>query len=165
VTADVFAAVPARQGHFALESGYHTDLWLTLDAMFAEPAKVAPLVNALAAKLRRHDVAGICGPLLGGAFLALAVATRMQVAFYYSEHALPRAPGLFTAEYRLRWELSRRVRGQRIAVVDDVMSAGSSVRATVGGGQGGRSVDRGGGDAHDPRGQGAGALRRRADPR
>jgi len=30
--------VPARRGHFLLESGYHTDLWFSLDGLFREPA-------------------------------------------------------------------------------------------------------------------------------
>ena len=131
MTEDLLAAVPARHGHFVLESGFHTDVWLTLDALFTDPGRVGPAVSALAAKLRPYDVAGVCGPLLGGAFLALAVSTQMNIEFYYSEQAVPRQPGLFTAEYRLPWELTRRVRGRRVAVVDDVISMGSSVNATI----------------------------------
>jgi orotate phosphoribosyltransferase len=39
--------------------------------------------------------------------------------------------GLFAAEYRLPPELRRRVGQERIAIVDDCISAGSSVRATA----------------------------------
>ena len=129
---DVLDALPARRGHFLLESGYHADLWLTLDAMFGEPARVAPLVDALADRLRPHGVTAICGPLLGGAFLAQALAAVLGAAFYYAEPApAPADAGLFRAEYRLPAALLRRVRGERVAVVDDVISAGSSVRATI----------------------------------
>lgn len=132
MTGDILDALPARRGHFLLESGYHTDLWLTLDAMFVDPAGMAPLVDALAGKLRPHGVTAVCGPLLGGAFLAQALATALGVAFYYAEPVpAPAHSGLFKAEYRLPGELRRRVRGERVAVVDDVISAGSSVRATV----------------------------------
>jgi orotate phosphoribosyltransferase len=132
MTGDVLAALPARRGHFLLESGYHTDLWLTLDAVFVDPSRIAPLVAALADKLRPHAVSAVCGPLLGGAFLAQAIATTLGAGFYYTEPApAPPEPGLFRAEYRLRSELTRRVRGERVAVVDDVISAGSSVRATI----------------------------------
>jgi orotate phosphoribosyltransferase len=132
MTGDILAAVPARRGHFLLESGHHTDLWLTLDALFVDPNKVASLVAALADKLRPHVVSAVCGPLLGGAFLAQALASVLGVGFYYAEPspASPN-PGLFKAAYRLPPELSRRVRGERVAVVDDVISAGSSVRATI----------------------------------
>jgi orotate phosphoribosyltransferase len=132
MTGDILAALPARRGHFLLESGFHTDLWLTLDAVFVDPNKIAPLVAALADKLRLHAVSAVCGPLLGGAFLAQAIASTLGAGFYYTEPCPASAePGLFRAEYRLPSELSRRVPGERVAVVDDVISAGSSVRATI----------------------------------
>ena len=132
MTEDILAALPARRGHFLLESGYHTDIWLSLDELFAEPATVAPLVATLADRLRPHLAVAVCGPLLGGAFLAQAIATTLGVRFYYTEPLVaPRDGALFTAKYQLPPALRRPVRGQPIAVVDDVMSAGSSVRATV----------------------------------
>ena len=128
-------ALPSRTGHFALESGYHTDLWITLDALFVEPAAIAPQVAALAARLRGHAPTAICGPLLGGAFLAQALAIELGARFFAVEPA-PAAPAaaageLFTARYRLPPGQRSCVRGERIAVVDDVISAGSSVRAAI----------------------------------
>jgi len=119
--------------HLLYESaGYHTDLWLTLDALFVDPARVAPLVAALAERLRPYAVTAVCGPLLGGAFLAQALATTLGVEFYYTEpRPEPPDAGLLTAKYQLPDALRRLVRGQRAAVVDDVISAGSSVRASV----------------------------------
>lgn len=84
-TADILESLPARRGHFLLESGYHTDLWLTLDALFVDPRRVAPLVNALAERLRLHAMTAVCGPLVGGAFLAQALATALGIGFYYTE--------------------------------------------------------------------------------
>jgi orotate phosphoribosyltransferase len=132
MTDNILSALPARWGHFLLESGYHTDLWLTLDTVFVEPDRIGPLVSALANKLRPHAVSAVCGPLLGGAFLAQALASVLGTRFYYTEPgAASSEPGLFSAEYRLPSELGRRIRGERVAVVDDVISAGSSVRATI----------------------------------
>ena len=130
---DLLTALPARDGHFLLESGCHTDVWLTLDGLFVDPAATAPLVAALAAKLRPHAPTAICGSLLGGAFLAQALATEMRVRFYFSEPAArtTSSTALFAAEYRLPAELAPRIRGERVAVVDDAISAGSSARATV----------------------------------
>ena len=132
MTDAIFNALPARQGHFLLESGYHTDLWLTLDALFVSPQRLAPLDTELASRLRAHGTGAVCGPLLGGAFLAHAVATALDVDFYFAEPVASGAPsGLFEAQYRLPAELHRRLSGARVAVVDDVISAGSSVRATA----------------------------------
>jgi orotate phosphoribosyltransferase len=134
---DVIDALPARRGHFLLESGYHTDLWLTLDALFVDPAAIAPYAAALADRLRAHAPTAICGPLLGGAFLAQAIATVLGARFFVAEPApaglaaSPAPPALFAARYRLPPGQLAHVRGERVAVVDDVISAGSSVRATI----------------------------------
>jgi orotate phosphoribosyltransferase len=126
----LFDSLPARSGHFRMESGYHTNLWLTLDAMFTDPHAIAPLIKQLADRLRAHRPDAICGPFLGGAFLAHALAIELGVHFYYAEPA-GNADGIFKAKYALPAELQRRARGQRVVVVDDAISAGSSVRATA----------------------------------
>lgn len=124
--------VPARRGHFLLESGYHTDLWFTLDALFVSPHELAPQVKALAERLRRYEPSAVCGPLLGGAFLAQALAAQMGLRFYFTQQVSSESEGtLFAAEYGLPLELRRRVALESVAVVDDVISAGSSVRATA----------------------------------
>lgn len=131
MAADPLAGVPARRGHFVLESGYHTDLWLSLDALFVDPAALAPQVAALADLLRPHGPTAVCGPLLGGAFLAQALATQMGLRFYVAQPAPSIADGgLYSAVYDLPADQRRRVAGERIALVDEVISAGSSVRAT-----------------------------------
>ena len=123
---------PVLRGHFLLESGYHADTWLDLDGLFVDHKAIAPLIVTLAGRLRRHNVDAVCGPLLGGAFLAQAIAHALGVAFYYAEPVSPpSSSGLFKAQYRLPAALRGRIRGARVAVVDDVISAGSSVRATI----------------------------------
>ncbi|HEV7425549.1 MAG TPA: phosphoribosyltransferase family protein [Thermoanaerobaculia bacterium] len=121
-----------RTGHFLLESGFHADTWFDLDALFIDPAAIAPQVDALAALIRPHDVSAICGPLLGGAFLAQALATAMGVRFYYCEKVeSDSSSALYAARYQLLAGLRTHAANERFAVVDDVISAGSSVRAAV----------------------------------
>jgi orotate phosphoribosyltransferase len=130
--ADTFGGISGRNGHFLLESGYHADTWFDLDALFVDPAAIAPQVDALAALIRPHDVSAICGPLLGGAFLAQALAAAMGVRFYYCEKAgSDSSSALYAARYRLPAGLRPHASKERFAVVDDVISAGSSVRAVV----------------------------------
>lgn len=129
---DILTSLPARRGHFLLESGYHTDLWFNLDALFVAPADLAPQIATLSELLRPCSITAVCGPLLGGAFLAHAVAAHMGLRFYYTQQVPAKTVGpLFSAEYRLPPELRRRAGNERIAIVDDVVSAGSSVRATA----------------------------------
>jgi orotate phosphoribosyltransferase len=124
--------VPARYGHFLLESGYHTDSWLNLDVLFLKPRRVAPLVTALAARIQPFEPTVVCGPLVGGAFLAQAIAHQLGLDFYFAERVDSAEPsGLFQARYRLPTGIPQQILGQRVAVVDDAISAGSSVRATI----------------------------------
>jgi orotate phosphoribosyltransferase len=120
-----------RSGHFRLESGYHGGLWLDLDDLFAERDGAEPFVAALETALRPFDVDAVCGPLLGGAFLAQLLARSLEVEFWYTERSISgQTDGLYSATYRLPAALARRGPGKRCAIVDDVMSAGSALRAT-----------------------------------
>lgn len=123
--------VEARRGHFRLESGHHSALWLDLDSLFAEPRRVKPFVSALAAALRPHDISMVCGPLLGGAFVAQLISEALGTQFCFTERVMPAEhDGLYRAQYRLPSALAGRVQGKRVAMVDDVMSAGSALRGT-----------------------------------
>ena len=129
---DLLKTLPLREGHFLLESGYHAGLWFTLDGLFAATSNLEPIVGALTERLASYRPSAICGPLLGGAFLAQAVAIKLGVEFYYTQQvAKEPSTELFNAAYHLPAELEPRARGQRVAIVDDVISAGSSVRATA----------------------------------
>jgi orotate phosphoribosyltransferase len=123
--------VAGRRGHFRLESGHHGGLWLDLDPLFAEPQRVEPFVARLSEALRPYGVAAVCGPLLGGAFLAQLLARKLAIEFCFTERVMPGEPeGLYSARYRLPPAFVPRVRGKRLAMVDDVMSAGSALRGT-----------------------------------
>ncbi len=123
--------VPARRGHFRLESGHHSGLWLDLDPLFANPQTINPFVDALTAALREYSVAAVCGPLLGGAFLAQLVAHSLGVKFVFTERVMPlHADGLYRAGYHLPPAFAADLAGKRVAIVDDVMSAGSALRGT-----------------------------------
>jgi orotate phosphoribosyltransferase len=124
-------AIPARRGHFRLESGHHTDLWLELELLYLEPERMRPLAVELAGRLRRYDVEVVCGPLVEGAFVALAVAAELGAEFAYAERVVTPGEGLFPIEYRLPGALRERVLGRQVAIVNDVISAGSAVRGTL----------------------------------
>lgn len=123
--------MPGASGHFRFESGHHSDRWLDLDALFVDAARLEPWIRDLAERVRRHDVAVVCGPLTGGAFLAQTVAAMIGAEFVFTDRVVPpSADGLYRVEYPLRPSLAAVVRGKRVAIVDDVMSAGSATRAT-----------------------------------
>ncbi len=124
--------IPAREGHFKLESGYHGSLWMDLEPLFVQTERLKPAVVELAGALSKHNVEAVCGPLLGGAFLAQLLAETLGVAFYYTERFVPaEAQGLFAVQYHLPKSLRPTIAGKTVAIVDDAISAGSSVRATL----------------------------------
>jgi len=133
MTADgLIEALAARRGHFRLESGHHGELWLDLDALFARPARVAPFVADLAERLSGCAADVVCGPLVGGAFVAQGVAERLGIEASWTDRvAAPSDGGLYAARYRIPDASRDRVRGRSVAVVDDVVNAGSATRATI----------------------------------
>ena len=124
--------VSARQGHFQFESGHHGDLWLDLQTLCLHSRELRPFVAQLAAKLSRHNVEVVCGPLVEGAFIALLVSLELGCDFVYAERfANAGRDGLFPVEYDLPKALHRAVKGKRVAIVNDVISAGSAVRGAL----------------------------------
>ena len=123
--------LPTRRGHFRLESGHHGYLWLDLERLCLHPAAVDRLAAEIAARLATQAVEVVCGPLVEGAFVALMVASRLAVPFTYSQPVSdPRGPDLYPVRYRLPRVLRAEVRGRRVAIVNDVVNAGSAVRGT-----------------------------------
>src|SRR5262245_19665024 len=120
-----------RRGHFRFESGHHGDLWLDLDPLFLRPTRLRRFAAALALRLAHLAIEAVCGPLVGGAFVAQAVAAELDVEFYYTERVATTAGGgLGSATYRLPDTLRPRIGGKQVAIVDDAINAGSAVRAT-----------------------------------
>jgi orotate phosphoribosyltransferase len=123
--------VAARTGHFPLESGHHGELWLDLDVLCWSAAAVEPVVGALAERIGPYAVEVVCGPLVGGALLAQPVAARLGAGFAYTERSSAGSGALYSARYRLPDALGARLAGRRVALVDDVINAGSATRATL----------------------------------
>jgi len=124
-------ALPSRQGHFRLESGHHGERWYDLDPLFLRPAALQRSAVTLAAQLAAYHPEIICGPLTGGAFLAQLIALTLDIEFVYTERvALAHATGLYTARYQIPTGLRIQIGGKRVAIVDDIINAGSAIRAT-----------------------------------
>lgn len=123
--------LPARRGHFVLESGHHGDMWLDLELLCLRPDRVRPFASELAARLAKYEPEVVCGPLVEGAFLALMVASEMGLPFTYTEPLPEEKPTkLYPVRYRIPTALSGEVRGKRVAIVNDAINVGSAVRGT-----------------------------------
>jgi orotate phosphoribosyltransferase len=131
----VVSALPGQIGHFLLESGHHSDLWLDLELLWVLPEFVRQRAAVLATRLALREIDIVCGPLVEGAYVALMVASELGVEFSYAERLPPSersaAAPLFQVKYELPRVLRARVQGKRVAIVNDVVSAGSAVRGTL----------------------------------
>jgi len=119
-----------RNGHFRLESGHHGDLWLDLELLCLRPALVRPFAVELSQRIAEQNVDAVCGPLNEGAFVALMVASELNVEFSYAEPLPPQDDALYPVKYRIPPALRGQVKNKRVAIVDDVINAGSAVRGT-----------------------------------
>jgi orotate phosphoribosyltransferase len=128
---NVLDLLPIRRGHFRFESGYHGEIWLDLDRLFANPRRIAPLARELAGRLSGHDVEAVVGPLVGGAFLAQMIAAELEAEFAYAEPQPAAAGGrLYSVAYRLPNTVAPLLKDKRVAIVDDAINAGSALRGT-----------------------------------
>jgi orotate phosphoribosyltransferase len=124
--------IPARRGHFQFESGHHGELWLDLEWLCLHPEPVQRLAERLAARLHPYEVEAVCGPLVEGAFIALMLASKLRVPFTYSERFENfGTDALYPVEYRIPSRLREELQGKRVAIVNDVINAGSAVLGTL----------------------------------
>lgn len=127
----VLELLALRRGHFLLQSGHHGDLWLYRESLCARPRLVKPLAGELAERLMPLEIDIVCGPLIEGAFIALLVVSELGAGFAYSERfARPRRGRLFPAGYRVPDSLRESVHRKRVAIVNDMINAGSAECST-----------------------------------
>jgi orotate phosphoribosyltransferase len=129
---DIHRLLPARAGHFLLESGHHGELWLDLELLCHDVAAAWEQADELARRLTEHGGEVVCAPLVEGAFIGLRVAQQLGLPFTYAQpETRTTATGLFPVTYRLPGPLRPKVRGRRILLVNDVINAGSAVGGTL----------------------------------
>lgn len=130
-TLDLPALLPSRRGHFRLESGHHGNLWLDMERLCMQVAPIRALASQVADQLKDDRVEVVCGPLVEGALVAMLVAETLGVPFIYAERlGAPTSDGLYSCQYRIPDAQRAAAHGHRVAIVNDVVNAGSAVRGT-----------------------------------
>ena len=116
---DLFRRTNAMlEGHFLLSSGRHSDRYFQCALLLADPRKAEQLAQAIALKV---DVACdvVVGPALGAVVWAHEVARAIGVCSYFTERA--------GEKFALRRGFALEP-GQRVLVVEDVLTTGGSCR-------------------------------------
>lgn len=113
------------EGHFILSSGLRSPMFLQKARVFMYPDKAEKLCRALAEKIRAAGYAGvskIVSPAVGGIIPGYETARALGLPAIYTE----RVDGQF--ELRRGFELAR---GEKVIVVEDIVSTGLSVRECI----------------------------------
>jgi orotate phosphoribosyltransferase len=120
-----------REGHFQLKSGRHGDRYVEKFQVLQFPAAVSELCGYIAARVRGPEgerlVDVVAGPTTGGVILAFEVARQLGVRGIFAEEAAG-PDGIARREFRRGFQIRR---GERVLLVDDILTTGGSLAATV----------------------------------
>jgi len=105
-------------GHFKLTSGRHSDIYYEKFTLLKNPAISTILCKIMADKLADTGVETIVGPTTGGLIIAYDVARYLGIESIYAE------PGESGRIFKRGFSLEP---GQKVAIVDDVLTTGRSV--------------------------------------
>lgn len=113
-----------RDGHFILSSGKHSPRYLEKFQVLQHPRDTERLAAAIAEWARTSEVETVAGPTTGGIILAHEVARQLGARAIYAERREARSGREFRRGFTLR-------RGERVLVVDDILTTGGSVLETI----------------------------------
>ena len=111
-----------EEGHFQLTSGLHSAVYWEKFRVLEDPEYTVALCTLIADHFRDRQVDVVAGPTTGGIILAYEVARQLGVRAIYAEKS--GAGRAFRRSMRL-------AAGERVLVVDDVLTTGKSVREVL----------------------------------
>jgi orotate phosphoribosyltransferase len=107
-------------GHFRLSSGLHSPNYVQCARLLEHPRNARAIGAALGERIR--GVEKIVAPALGGVIIGYTVAEALEVPFVFTE----RKEGQMTL--RRGFTIAE---GERVAIIEDVVTTGKSTRETV----------------------------------
>ena len=110
------------EGHFILSSGRHSSIYLQCAIALQSPAVAAKFGAAIAEHFNNRKIETVASPAIGGMIIGYEVARQLGGRFVWTE----REAGKMT----LRRGFSVRS-GERVLVVEDVITTGGSTRETI----------------------------------
>jgi orotate phosphoribosyltransferase len=109
-------------GHFLLSSGLHSEQYLQSALVLQEPDVATRLCAALAEHFKDERVGAVIAPALGGVFVSHETARALGVRALFAERV--------NGELTLRRGFTIKP-GERVLVVEDVITTGKSTKETV----------------------------------
>ena len=110
-------------GHFLLTSGLHSPVYWEKFRIIENPKAAVSLCQLIADHFKDKDVELVVGPTTGGIILAFEVARLMGLPAAFAEK-IPSGEREFRRGFKI-------TPGQRILIVDDVLTTGKSIREVI----------------------------------
>lgn len=110
------------EGHFVLSSGLHSAVYLQCALVLQHPREAEEFGRRLAEQFREERIQAVVSPAIGGLVIGYEVARALGARFIWTE----RENGKMT----LRRGFSV-TPGERVLVVEDVVTTGGSTRETI----------------------------------
>jgi orotate phosphoribosyltransferase len=120
-----------RDGHFQLKSGRHGDAYVEKFQVLQDPAATSELCAIMASHGRTADgelaVDVVAGPTTGGVILAFETARQLGVRSLFAEEVRG-DDGALRREFRRGFRIDP---GERVLLVDDILTTGGSLLAML----------------------------------
>jgi orotate phosphoribosyltransferase len=110
------------EGHFLLSSGLHSPIYWEKFRILQYPHYTEQLCHMIVEHFQRQRIQVVAGPTMGGIILAYEVARQLGVQCIFAEHE---------GEWRAFKRGSSITPGDRILVVDDILTTGSSIQQVM----------------------------------
>ena len=110
------------EGHFKLSSGLHSSVYLQCALVLQYPAKAEAFGCAIAERYASQQIELVASPAIGGLIIGHEVARALGARFIWTERQ--------DGEMILRRGFTVRA-GERVLVVEDVVTTGGSTRETI----------------------------------
>jgi orotate phosphoribosyltransferase len=109
-------------GHFVLSSGLHSPVYLEKFLVLQYPQMVEKLCAEIASRFGDKQIDVVLGPTTGGILLAYETAKHLRVRGIFAESE--NGKRVLRRGFKLK-------PGERVLLVDDILTTGSSIRDTI----------------------------------
>ena len=111
------------KGHFLLASGLHSPIYWEKFRVLQFPGYTEQLCRMISTHFQKQGIQVVAGPTTGGIILAFEVARQLGVRGIFAEKA-----GATERAFRRGFSINP---GERVLVVDDILTTGSSIREVM----------------------------------